>query len=52
MSFIGEYGKFLSGATSSSGEMVPEAVDHVGLVVYGHLYEFGDLGILSTVVRR
>lgn len=43
---------FWKGATSSSGEMVPEAVDHVGIVVYGHLYEFGDLGILRTVVRK
>lgn len=30
--------------------MVPEAIDHVGVVVYGYLYEFGDLGILKTPV--
>ena len=30
--------------------MVPEAVDHVGVIVFGYLYEYGDLGILKTVV--
>ncbi|CAL8123019.1 unnamed protein product [Orchesella dallaii] len=43
-------GQKILSATSSSGEMVPEAVDHVGIVVYGHLYEYGDLGILRTIV--
>ncbi|ODM97796.1 hypothetical protein Ocin01_08868 [Orchesella cincta] len=37
-------------ATSSSEEMVPEAIDHVGIIVYGHLYEYGDLGVLRSVV--
>ena len=30
--------------------MVPEAVDHVGVIVYGQLYEYGDLGILKSPV--
>jgi hypothetical protein len=30
--------------------MIPEAIDHVGVVVYGYLYEYGDLGILKTAV--
>jgi hypothetical protein len=30
--------------------MVPEAVDHVGIIVFGYLYEYGDQGILRTLV--
>jgi hypothetical protein len=40
----------MTGATSSSSAMVPEAVDHVGIIAYGQLYEFGDLGILRTPI--
>lgn len=45
-----DIGQKILSSTSSSEEMVPDAVDHVGIVVYGHLYEFGDLGVLNTVV--
>jgi len=38
--------------TSSSSGMVPEAVDHVGIIVYGYLYEYGDQGILKTLVNQ
>ncbi|OXA63685.1 uncharacterized protein LOC110863020 [Folsomia candida] len=41
-------GQLILGKTSSSSEMVPEAVDHVGVIVFGFLYEYGDLGILKT----
>jgi len=30
--------------------MVPEAVDHAGIIVYGNLFEYGDLGVLKTEV--
>jgi len=42
------FGRFVLERMSSSSEMVPEAVDHVGLIVFGYLYEYGDLGILKT----
>jgi len=39
-----------AGSMSSSSEATPDAIDHVGVIVYNRLYEFGTAGILKSVV--
>ncbi|CAG7829860.1 unnamed protein product [Allacma fusca] len=43
-------GKLFLWATSACENSVPEFIDHVGIKVFGYLYEYGDCGILRTKV--
>jgi len=42
------FGHWILYATSRSKEMAPDAIDHVGIVVFDRLYEFGDGGVLMS----
>jgi hypothetical protein len=42
------FGQWILYATSRSKEMAPDAIDHVGIVVFDRLYEYGDGGVLMS----
>lgn len=43
---------FVKGTTSSSSIETPEAIDHVGIICFNRLYEYGHSGIKKSNVRN
>ncbi|CAG7829863.1 unnamed protein product [Allacma fusca] len=41
-------GRLILSATSESEEVAPDSIDHIGIKIFGNLYEYGDLGILTS----
>jgi len=45
-------GKLYLWATSACENSVPDSIDHVGIKVFGYIYEYGDCGILKTKIPK
>ncbi|OXA50688.1 hypothetical protein Fcan01_14251 [Folsomia candida] len=46
------FGKLFLRSTSSSSSTMPEAIDHVGIIVYNRLLEYGHSGVLKSSIPR